>query len=236
MWTLLECKIHRVSEGESLQLWYYVLVRQCRCCARDGCPIHYSDLYLWPTFGFWLWTRLVAVVLQLAIDPEGRGLEERRENEPLPTYTYSVTRHGSQLWFECDRQVTGGCTHAGVVAYIGALILSVVLDCMVTVTPFWWFRYANPPTPPPPSPRTTNETSWCDMVYLLTAIGLTPSGSSTVHIYTQTIRRTTQLTTLFGRLSGIRTQSGQTNWEECGPCPVFAIYTLEFVYNWGKST
>jgi len=45
---------------------------------------------------------------------------------------------------------------------------------------------------------------------LLTAIGLTPGGSSTVHIYTQTIHRTTQLTTLVGRLSGIRTQSGRT--------------------------
>jgi len=31
------------------------------------------------------------------------------------------------------------------------------------------------------------------MIYLLTAIGLTPGGSSTVHIYTQTIDRTTQL-------------------------------------------
>ena len=49
------------------------------------------------------------------------------------------------------------------------------------------------------------------MIYLLTAIGLSPGGSSTVHIYTQTIHRTTQLTTLVGRLSGIRTQSGQTN-------------------------
>jgi hypothetical protein len=48
------------------------------------------------------------------------------------------------------------------------------------------------------------------LVYLLTAVGLTPSGSGTVHIYTQTIHRTTQLTTLVGRLSGIRTQSGQT--------------------------
>jgi len=53
-----------------------------------------------------------------------------------------------------------------------------------------------------------------DMIWyiFLTAIGLTPSGSSTVHIYTQTIHRTTQL----------------TNWEECGPCPVFASYTLAF--------
>jgi hypothetical protein len=50
-----------------------------------------------------------------------------------------------------------------------------------------------------------------DMIYLLTAIWLTPVGSSTVHIYTQTIHRTTQLI-----------------WEECGPCHVLASYTLTF--------
>jgi uncharacterized integral membrane protein len=48
------------------------------------------------------------------------------------------------------------------------------------------------------------------LIYLLTAIGLTPGGSSTVHIYTQTVHRTTQLTTLVGMLSRLRTQSGQT--------------------------
>jgi uncharacterized integral membrane protein len=50
------------------------------------------------------------------------------------------------------------------------------------------------------------------LICLLTAIGLTPVSSSTVHIYAQIIhtRRTTQLTTLVGRLSGIRKQSGQT--------------------------
>ena len=48
-------------------------------------------------------------------------------------------------------------------------------------------------------------------IYLLTATELTPGGSSTVHVYTQTIRRTTQLI-----------------WEDCGPCPVFASYTLAF--------
>ena len=52
-----------------------------------------------------------------------------------------------------------------------------------------------------------------DMIYLLTAIVLTPGGSSTVHIYTQTIHRTTQST---------------TNLEECRPCPVFASYILAF--------
>jgi hypothetical protein len=30
------------------------------------------------------------------------------------------------------------------------------------------------------------------MIYLLTAIGLAPVGSNTIHIYTQTIHRTTQ--------------------------------------------
>jgi uncharacterized integral membrane protein len=35
----------------------------------------------------------------------------------------------------------------------------------------------------------------CVMIYLSTAIGLTPGGSGTVHIYTQTVHRTTQLTT-----------------------------------------
>jgi hypothetical protein len=40
---------------------------------------------------------------------------------------------------------------------------------------------------------------------------------STVHIYTQTIHRTTQLI-----------------WEECGPCPVLASYTLAFALQVGK--
>jgi uncharacterized integral membrane protein len=36
------------------------------------------------------------------------------------------------------------------------------------------------------------------LIYLLTAIGVKPGGSSTVHIYTQTTHRPTQLTTLVG--------------------------------------
>jgi len=47
------------------------------------------------------------------------------------------------------------------------------------------------------------------LIYLLTAIELTPRESSTVHICTQTIHRT-QLTTLVGRFPGIRTQRGHT--------------------------
>ena len=60
------------------------------------------------------------------------------------------------------------------------------------------------------------------MIYLLTAIGLTPGGSSTVHIYTQTVHRKTQLTQTIHRTTQL------TNWEECGPCPVFASYTVAF--------
>jgi hypothetical protein len=42
----------------------------------------------------------------------------------------------------------------------------------------------------------------------------------TVHIYTQTIHRTTQITTEQTQIT--------TNVEECGPCPVFAGFTLAF--------
>jgi hypothetical protein len=58
-----------------------------------------------------------------------------------------------------------------------------------------------------------------DMIYLLTVIGLTPGGSSTVHIYTQTIRRTIQNKQYIEHT---------TILEECGPCPVLASYTLAF--------
>jgi len=68
-----------------------------------------------------------------------------------------------------------------------------------------------------------------DMIYL-TAIGLTPFGSSTVHIYTQTIHRTTQSTQTMHRTTQF------TNKEECGPCPVFARYTLAFDLQLRKST
>jgi len=54
---------------------------------------------------------------------------------------------------------------------------------------------------------------------LLTAIGLTPGGTNTVHIYTQTIHRTTQLI-----------------WEEFGPCPSLRVIPWNLPYNWGKST
>jgi len=44
------------------------------------------------------------------------------------------------------------------------------------------------------------------MICLLTAVGLTPGGSSTVHIYTQTIQRTTQLSTRNNTINNRTTQ------------------------------
>jgi hypothetical protein len=61
------------------------------------------------------------------------------------------------------------------------------------------------------TPGLFDARSKIDKIHLLTAIGLTPGGSSTVHIYTQTIHRTTK-----------------SIWEEFGPCPVFASYSLAF--------
>jgi len=55
--------------------------------------------------------------------------------------------------------------------------------------------------------------------YLLTAIGLSPGDSSTVHIYTQTIHRTTQNKQYLEQ---------HNNLGECGPCPVLASYILTF--------
>ena len=45
-----------------------------------------------------------------------------------------------------------------------------------------------------------------DMIYLSTEIGLTHGGSSTVHIYTQTIHRTTQSTQTIHRTKQITTE------------------------------
>jgi hypothetical protein len=58
-----------------------------------------------------------------------------------------------------------------------------------------------------------------DMIYLLTAIGLSPGGSSTVHIYIRTIH---------GRIKNNNTQNNTTILEECGLRPVLASYTLAF--------
>ena len=54
---------------------------------------------------------------------------------------------------------------------------------------------------------------------MLTAIGLAPGGSRTMHIYTQKIHRTTQNKQFIEQHKVL---------DECGPCPVLASYTLAF--------
>jgi hypothetical protein len=49
-----------------------------------------------------------------------------------------------------------------------------------------------PPVKPRPVPSATLPIHDDMMIYLLTAIGLTPGGNSTVNVYTQTIHRTIQ--------------------------------------------
>jgi hypothetical protein len=46
---------------------------------------------------------------------------------------------------------------------------------------------------------------------------LTPGGNSTVHIYTQTVHRTQRTV-----------HNNKKNIGKCGPCPLFASYTLAF--------
>ena len=53
-----------------------------------------------------------------------------------------------------------------------------------------------------------------DMIYL-TAIGLTPGGGNTVHIYTQTIHGTTQSTqTIHGTTQSTQTIHGTTQFTD----------------------
>jgi len=58
------------------------------------------------------------------------------------------------------------------------------------------------------------------LIYLLTAIGLSPGGSSTVHIYTKqyTERHKTNNTYI----------EQHNNLGKCGPYPVLARFTLAF--------
>ena len=58
-----------------------------------------------------------------------------------------------------------------------------------------------------------------DMIYLLTAIGLSPGGRSTVHIYTQTVHRTTK-----------------QFWKSAGRALSWLVVLWHLPYNRGKST
>jgi hypothetical protein len=55
------------------------------------------------------------------------------------------------------------------------------------------------------------------LLFILTAIRLTPSGSSTVHIFTQNSTQNTENGTHI-------TVKRRKTFGKCGPCPVFACY------------
>jgi len=59
--------------------------------------------------------------------------------------------------------------------------------------------------------------SFHDTIYLLTATGLSPGGST--HLHTDNTENNT---------NNKRTTQITTNVQECGPCPVFASFTLTF--------
>jgi len=60
-------------------------------------------------------------------------------------------------------------------------------------------------------------------IYLLNAIGLSPGGSITVHIYTQTIHRTTQITT--------ERHKQQLVWKSAGRAPSLRVLPRHLPYN-----
>jgi hypothetical protein len=65
-----------------------------------------------------------------------------------------------------------------------------------------------------------------DTIYLLTAIGLPPGGSCTIHIYAQTKHRTTQNKQYIEQHKYF--ENNTKILEECGPCPDLASYNLAF--------
>ena len=67
---------------------------------------------------------------------------------------------------------------------------------------------------------------YLDMIYLLTAIGLSPGGSSTVHIYTQTIHRT---------IHNKQYIEQHNNWMSAGRAPSWLVIPWHLPYNRGKS-
>jgi hypothetical protein len=89
------------------------------------------------------------------------------------------------------------------------------------------------------------------MIYLLTAIGLTPGGSSTVRIYTQTLQQySTHLHTNSTAVQytfthkqyteytkrNIHNNKKLTNLGSAGRAPSLRVIPWHFPYKWGKST
>ena len=75
---------------------------------------------------------------------------------------------------------------------------------------------------------------------MLTAIGLTPGGSSTAHIYTKNNTEEETINNFGWKAFWDANRSGQTKMNDelttYGPCPVFASYTLALALQLRKST
>ena len=75
--------------------------------------------------------------------------------------------------------------------------------------------------------RSRSQASPRWIIYLLTAIGLSPGGSSAVQIYTQTIHRTIQNKQYIEQ---------HNNWKSAGRAPSWLVIPWHLPYNRGKST
>jgi hypothetical protein len=72
-------------------------------------------------------------------------------------------------------------------------------------------------------------------IYFLTAIGLTPGGSSTIHIHTQTIHRTTQSTQTIHRTTQlIRKSAGRAPSLQVIPCLITEEKSVEKTLSQGS--
>jgi hypothetical protein len=71
------------------------------------------------------------------------------------------------------------------------------------------------------------------MIYFSTAVGLTPGGRGTVLIYTQTIHRTTQLTTK--QYEERTKQHKQQIWKNAGRAQSLRVLPWHLSYNLGES-
>jgi hypothetical protein len=70
-----------------------------------------------------------------------------------------------------------------------------------------------------------------DMIYLLAAIGLTPGGTSTVHIYTQTIHRTTKKQQYIGQHKKQYIEQHKNVWNNAGHAPSWRVIPWHLPYN-----
>jgi hypothetical protein len=84
-----------------------------------------------------------------------------------------------------------------------------------------------------------NQDRW-GLIYLLTAIGLTPGGSSTVHIYTQTVQQqysthlhtnNTQNDKKKTKKQTIHRTTQKCNWNSAGRAPSWRVIPWHLPYS-----